>query len=121
MILYSNTPKIQMSQTPGALRLISLYSFILISLAGYGCSNNMVTPPETETSDIPAELWELNNQGLGYMEQFVNKIDGKEGYDKAAEYFKTITQRCPQWTPGKFNLAIALINTQRPENLEKAE
>ncbi len=121
MILYSNTPKIQMSQTPGALRLISLYSFILISLAGYGCSNNMVTPPETETSDIPAELWELNNQGLGYMEQFVNKIDGKEGYDKAAEYFKTITQRWPQWTPGKFNLAIALINTQRPENLEKAE
>jgi tetratricopeptide (TPR) repeat protein len=60
------------------------------------------------TGELPTELLELNNQGVGYMEQF----DEGGGYDKAITVFEEIVRRWPDWKPGKFNLAVAILNSK---------
>jgi Flp pilus assembly protein TadD len=55
---------------------------------------------------------ELNNRGIGLMEQF--------DYAKAGEAFDEVHRLAPQWLPGRINLAIALLNQARPETLERA-
>ncbi len=63
------------------------------------------------------ELVELTNRGLGYMEQF----DEGHGFENAVKVFEEIVDRWPHCLPGKFNLAIALLNNSpKPENLERA-
>jgi tetratricopeptide (TPR) repeat protein len=53
-----------------------------------------------------------NACGIGYMEQFRNGDAIKE--------FEEAARLAPDWTPARINLGIALLNTQVPENLERA-
>jgi hypothetical protein len=65
----------------------------------------------------PDELWALNSHGVGCMEQF----DDGGGFPKAVETFEEIVRRWPKWMPGKFNLAVAILNNQpTPENLQRS-
>jgi tetratricopeptide (TPR) repeat protein len=71
-----------------------------------------------ETFVAPDELWELNNQGVAYMEQF----DLGGGFPKAVPIFEEIVRRWPDWYPGKFNLAVALVNFKQDDaHLERAK
>jgi tetratricopeptide (TPR) repeat protein len=59
----------------------------------------------------PEELWELNNQGVAYMERF----DMGGGFENAVPVFEEIVRRWPEWMPGKFNLAVAYLNAFRDD------
>src|SRR5262245_33500908 len=73
---------------------------------------------KTEPFVPPEELWELNNQGVGYMEQF----DDGGGFSNAVPVFEEIVRRWPAWTPGKFNLAVAILNAHpEDQQLERAK
>src|SRR5262249_15113347 len=66
----------------------------------------------------PEELLELNNQGVAYMEQF----DLGRGFPKAVPIFEEIVRRWPDWTPGKFNLAVAILNAfHDDEHIEQSK
>jgi hypothetical protein len=53
-----------------------------------------------------------NNKGVGFIEHFE--------YAKAAESFQKVVEMAPNWTPGKINLGIALLNTEIKENIDRA-
>lgn len=55
---------------------------------------------------------EHNNRGLGLLERFE--------YAEAASAFEKVGELAPRWVPGKINLGIALLNTNTPENLDRA-
>jgi hypothetical protein len=60
----------------------------------------------------PAVFFELNGIGVGFMDQFEFK--------KAVHAFERVVQLDPDWTPGRINLGIALLNTAVPANLQRA-
>ncbi len=62
-------------------------------------------------ADLLAAL-EANNRGVGHMERFE--------YDSAVAEFEQAVQLAPDWLPGRINLGIALLNTDRPPELERA-
>jgi hypothetical protein len=64
------------------------------------------TPP-----DMAAAL-EHNSRGAALMEQFE--------YKNAADEFEQVNQLAPDWTPGKINLGIALLNQNNEEAIQKA-
>lgn len=75
-------------------------------------------PSAAESFAPPEELLELNNQGVAYMELF----DDGGGFQKAVEVFEEIVRRWPDWTPGRFNLAVAILNNKpTPENLSRSK
>src|SRR5882724_6222971 len=56
---------------------------------------------------------EVNNRGVGQMEQFE--------YSKAEREFEIVASMAPDWLPGQINLAIAMYNqSQRPEKIPPA-
>jgi len=64
------------------------------------------------------EIVELNNRGIGWMENF----DNGDGYRKAVPIFEEITKKAPAWKPGYINLGIALLNRRDQEtgDIERA-
>jgi tetratricopeptide (TPR) repeat protein len=53
-----------------------------------------------------------NTRGIGHMEQFQ--------YSDAVAAFEEAMRLAPDWTPAQINLGIALLNTEKPENLDRA-
>ena len=68
-------------------------------------------PGSTKEPDMLGVL-RANNRGVGYMERF--------DYDSAIQAFEEVNQLAPKWLPGKINLGIALLNTQKSDNLARA-
>ena len=66
-----------------------------------------------QNEDIPVDqlgpILEAHYRGVGFMERF--------NYTEAAEAFREVHRRAPQWIPASINLAIALIyrGNPRPE------
>ena len=54
----------------------------------------------------------VNNRGVGLMEMF--------DYEEAVKAFDEVGKLAPDWLPGKINLGIALLNTRKPENMQRA-
>jgi hypothetical protein len=67
-------------------------------------------------SDKPAAdmlaAMSANNRGVGLMEKF--------DYEGAVKAFDEVGKLAPDWLPGKINLGIALLNTRKPENMQRA-
>jgi tetratricopeptide (TPR) repeat protein len=61
---------------------------------------------------VSAELISLNNQGVGEMGSF--------DYTKATSTFETLVKRIDDWDLAKQNLAIALLNRQKPGDEDNA-
>ncbi len=59
-----------------------------------------------------AQLLRANSRGVGYMEQY-NYVDAEKA-------FREVVDMSPQWTTGRINLAIALLNQNKPETLSEA-
>jgi tetratricopeptide (TPR) repeat protein len=59
--------------------------------------------PAKPQPDMVAVL-EANNIGVGHIEQYE--------YGKAAQAFEKVVDMAPDWTPGRINLGIALLNQQ---------
>jgi hypothetical protein len=53
-----------------------------------------------------------NNRGVGLMEMF--------DYEAAVKAFEEALALDPDWVPGQINLGIALLNTRKPANLQRA-
>lgn len=49
-----------------------------------------------------SKLLELNSRGVGYMDRYQ--------FQNAADTFEEVVKAAPDWTPGKINLGIALLN-----------
>ncbi|MGL4423358.1 MAG: FG-GAP-like repeat-containing protein, partial [Gemmataceae bacterium] len=64
------------------------------------------------TNQISVRAAEANTRGIGWMEQFQ--------YGPAAEAFEEARTADPHWPAAKINLALALLNTQTPANLDRA-
>lgn len=62
-------------------------------------------------SDLAAAA-RANARGIGFMEQF--------NYTEAIIQFEGAARLAPEWSPARINLAIALLNTQAPENLDRS-
>jgi len=86
----------------------------LVGLSGLSAIAYLLfTRGPTDQLDLAAAA---NARGLGHMEQF----EERDGYNLAAAEFETAMKAAPNWTTPKVNLGIALINTQKPENLDRA-
>jgi hypothetical protein len=85
----------------------------LVAAGGYAAWKYGVQP---KPADMVAVL-RLNNRGVGEMLQF------KNGYPKAVETFEEVVRLAPDWTPGRINLAIALLNRNNTDadDLERAK
>jgi tetratricopeptide (TPR) repeat protein len=87
-----------------------------------GCANRApraTPPPAGDGGKVAAadldELNRLNSLAIGYLDQF------DEGRGKAIELFREIVRKAPDWTTGRVNLAIALLNTAKPDALGEAQ
>jgi tetratricopeptide (TPR) repeat protein len=60
----------------------------------------------------PVAAAHANARGIGHIEQFNNA--------EAVNAFEEAMKLAPDWTPAKINLGIALLNSQAPENLDRA-
>lgn len=71
--------------------------------------------PDAKPVDMVAVL-RLNSRGVGEMLRF------EKGYPLAAKTFEEVVQLAPDWTPGRINLAIAILNQSQGEQgrLEQA-
>jgi cytochrome c-type biogenesis protein CcmH/NrfG len=73
-------------------------------------------PPPAPPAQLPpadaARVLELNNHGIGLMEQYK--------YPEAAERFAEVVRLDPRWLPGAINLGIARLNQDKPETLAEA-
>jgi tetratricopeptide (TPR) repeat protein len=89
---------------------------VAVAIGGYAAWSRFVKPRGPDTGGEPdmVAVLELNNRGVGCMEQF------KAGYPKAVETFQQVVNLAPNWTPGRINLGIALLNTASEENLDRA-
>ena len=65
-------------------------------------------PPKTD----PVAAARANLRGVGLMEQFE--------YPDAVAAFEEVVRLDPEWLPGQINLGIALLNTNKPDNLKRA-
>lgn len=85
----------------------------VIVLAGlairYG--GQMTTPPKSQSVNW-AEVVQLNSHGVGQMDRFEK--------DDAVKTFEKVVALAPDWIPGRINLGIALLNTQKNEDLQRA-
>ncbi len=99
-------------KTPG--RFILLLA-VLITV-GIGAVWFFVVPPRA--ARLPAfpagmaEVLKLNNQGVGWIEQF--------DYPGAEKAFRRVVDKAPDWLPGRINLAIALLNQNSSATLDEA-
>ncbi|HZY83506.1 MAG TPA: hypothetical protein VFE78_01635, partial [Gemmataceae bacterium] len=56
---------------------------------------------------------QANNRGVGHLEQFDN--------ERAIVDFEEAARLAPGWLPAQINLGIALLNTDRKPELERAK
>lgn len=83
------------------VRAVFLAVLLLAVLAAGGYFASNWFRPKTPAPDMTAVM-EANSRGVGHMEQFK--------YDKAIEAFEEVRRLAPDWTPGRINLGIALLN-----------
>jgi hypothetical protein len=92
------------------LLLVATGLFLLLVVPGtyVGCERRNTSHPATDM----AAVLHTNNTGVGWMEQFE--------YAKAVKAFRDVVQLAPEWTPGRINLGIALLNNATAPDLEEA-
>ena len=92
-----------------ALTLVFFIMFLLLS-----CDEGSKTGLKVEGNHltISKQAIGLNNQGVGEM--------GKFDYSSATATFEKLVQQTPSWELAKQNLAIALLNRQKPTDEEHA-
>lgn len=96
---------------PTALVVISLLIVVSIGAWLYFQRQPQPDQPDSVKPDVLGAA-HANTRGVGLMEQF--------RYIEAISEFEKAVELAPDWTPAKINLGIALLNTQRPENLDRA-
>jgi tetratricopeptide (TPR) repeat protein len=123
-----------MSAPPRLPRFLTLLlAVVAIGLAGYAGYRYLTRPhvdpsngnDQTAKNPMPGpaigSTWaaartalaqQVNNRGVGAMEMFT--------FDKAASEFEQAIVLDPDWLPGCVNLAIALLNQNKPEPLSRA-
>ena len=104
----SHRPPVIASRSPAGS---SLVAFFLIAGAAIGTVVATCGPAAAVKPD-PIAAAHANARGIGHMEQFK--------YPDAVKEFEEAAKLAPDWTPAKINLGIALLNTQAPENLDRA-
>lgn len=108
--------------------LLTLLASLVCLLAGCGKGDAEKTEPATSTSAVasgglPAftgvppehidQIVRLFNEGMGLMDQFRPL--------EAVEAFEEVVRLSPDWTTGRLNLGIALLNAQSDEAYARAE
>ncbi len=84
----------------------------LVVVAGLGVAGWFCGPRETPKKADPDAAAHANARGVGLMERFE--------YPAAVLAFEEVVRLDPDWLPGRINLAIALLNTAEPKNIERA-
>jgi tetratricopeptide (TPR) repeat protein len=90
-----------------------------LAAAGFGAWALLRPKPPEAKIDLVAAT-HANARGIAYMEQFDLKHDGVPAQQKAIESFEEAVRLAPDWIPARINLGIALLNTQVPDNLDRA-
>ena len=95
--------------------ILSLISFLLLN----ACNEQQDLPSKSQklkqpqnTVKISPQAISLNNKGVGEMGSF--------DYTKAVSTFEKLAQENPKWNIAQQNLAIALLNRQKPDDEEHA-
>lgn len=97
------------SETPAILllsRFRALVPGLLAALLVAGCG------PRPDPGAFPARQVEAMNRGVSLMGQYL--------YDDAAKAFEEVVQAAPDLAEARINLAIALFNRNRKEDLDAA-
>jgi Flp pilus assembly protein TadD len=85
---------------------------LLLALSGslgyLGCQRSK----SSHAAPDMAAVLHANNTGVGWVEQFE--------YPNAVKAFREVVELAPEWTPGRINLGIALLNSATPQDLEEA-
>jgi tetratricopeptide (TPR) repeat protein len=96
------------SRTESAWTKLILCLLLFIS----GCSSETEEVSSATEQALPPDLIALNNRGVGEM--------GRFDYGAAASSFEALLERWPEWSTGRVNLAIALLNRQQPGDESRA-
>src|SRR5690349_11759305 len=101
-----------MSSSPSSRRRwpLALLGLLVVgaAVAAYFVWFRPKPPPSVDMSAVLA----ANTRGVGKMEQFE--------FPAAVPEFEEVTRLAPDWLPGHVNLAIALLNQDKPEPLDRA-
>ena len=113
--------------TAGA-RLAAQALAVSLALFSIGCRPSTTPPAAKPTPTAPggssdaadgtaasiptADLAQFN-RGLALLEQYK--------YDKAIDALTPVVAAQPDWTAARFDLALALLNDQRPDSVKRAE
>lgn len=92
--------------------LRSLLVLVLLGGAAFAAWYFLLRP-QGSGGDVRTETYVKNNHGIGLIEKF--------DYQAAADAFAEVVREAPDWQPGRINLAIALLNTNKPDNLARAK
>ncbi|MFK8013611.1 MAG: FG-GAP-like repeat-containing protein [Marinicellaceae bacterium] len=95
------------------LSILTALSLFLISCED--SSQNVVTEQKIEapkSTELSSQSISMNNTGVGEMGYF--------SYSKAADTFQELVNKNPNWVLAKQNLAIAMLNRQKPGDEELA-
>jgi tetratricopeptide (TPR) repeat protein len=98
------------SPRPWRLPLVLVVISLLVA-AGLGVWLYLQPRPNAVSADLVGAAL-ANTKGIGFMEQFQ--------YSDAVQAFEEAVRLAPDWTPAQINLGIALLNTEKPENLDRA-
>src|SRR6267142_2653285 len=91
------------SSSRNSLLMLGVGLIILVVLLIIGWRLKWGAMPVVEPDKpVTAEVLELNNRGVGFMEQFE--------YADAARLFEQVVEKAPDWIPGQVNLGIAVYN-----------
>jgi outer membrane protein assembly factor BamD (BamD/ComL family) len=89
----------------------STFLICILIVALCGCKDKQ-TETSAQNQAVSAASISLNNQGVGEMGLF--------NYDKATLTFEKLLKENPQWHIAQQNMAIALLNRQKPGDEESA-
>lgn len=101
-----------MSTASKPRRRAILAVLVLLGLAGGAYLGWRFWPRTPPTKSDTTAAMHANLRGVGHMERF--------DYAPAVQAFEEALGHAPDWTPAKVNLAIALLNTNRPETRQRA-
>jgi Flp pilus assembly protein TadD len=82
----------------------------VLGAAGYAGWRFLWTPPQTHPPVDLAKVLEANNRGVAHMDRYE--------FQEAVAAFEKVAELAPDWTPGRINLGIALLNLGRGVNGE---
>src|SRR5262249_46999396 len=105
LVMDAKSPSLKASKSPSLLHRWWFWAGLVVVLGVIGVLSwtRMKPPPDM------VKVLEANSRGVGHLERFK--------FAEAVEAFEEGARLAPDWLPGRINLAIALMNYARGDDV----